>query len=144
MSNLRKKFGILVAAHRRRRGMTQKELAKAANLSPDMVGKIENGANGCRFPVLKRLAEALEVDPAELFTSQLPGGLMSRGVYGDVLLRLTSLSEPELTKVFLILEAIRGGLPASNDGACVASASGFAPPADVANRALRRPRKIAP
>jgi transcriptional regulator with XRE-family HTH domain len=108
MVDLRKRFGTLVAAHRRRRGLTQEALAKAASLSPDMVGKIEKGVSGARFPVIERLAEALNIDPAELFTTELPAGTIRRGVYGDVSLHLAGLSESELKRVLRVLEAITG------------------------------------
>jgi transcriptional regulator with XRE-family HTH domain len=68
MADLRKRFGELLAAHRRRRGMTQEDLAEAAGLSVDMISKIEVGATGARFPSIERLAKAGQVDPAELFT----------------------------------------------------------------------------
>jgi transcriptional regulator with XRE-family HTH domain len=51
MSDLRKRFGRLLAAHRRRRGFTQEALAEAADVSPDTIAKIEIGATGARFPV---------------------------------------------------------------------------------------------
>lgn len=106
MADLRKRFGTLVAAHRRRRGLTQEAVAKAANLSPDMVGKIEKGASGARFPVIERLAAALDVDPAELFTAELPGGALRRGAYSDVSLHLARLSEAELRRALRVLEAV--------------------------------------
>lgn len=108
MNDLRKRFGQLVAAHRRRRGLTQEALAKAAKLSTDMVGKIEKGASGARFPVIERLAEALDVDPAELFTTELPAGAIRRGVYGEVSMRLAALSDAELHKVLRVLDAVTG------------------------------------
>lgn len=107
MTDLRKRFGQLVAAHRRRRGMTQEALAKAARLSPDMIGKIETGANGARFPAIERIAAALEVDPAELFTTELRDGALRRGIYGDVSIHLAGLSDAELKKILRVLEAIK-------------------------------------
>lgn len=68
MADLRARFGKLIAAHRRRCGMTQYQLAEAADLSPTMIVRIENGSSGARFPSIERLADALGVDPAELFT----------------------------------------------------------------------------
>lgn len=107
MADLRKKFGQLVAAHRRRRGITQEALAKAARLSSDMIGKIETGATGARFPAIERIAAALEVDPAELFTTELPDGAIRRGVYGDISIHLAGLSDAELKKILRVLEAIK-------------------------------------
>jgi transcriptional regulator with XRE-family HTH domain len=106
MADLRKRFGRLVAAHRRRRRMTQAALAEAANLSPDMVVKIENGASGARFPVTERIAKALEIDPAELFTTEIPDGAIRRGTFGEVSVRLAGLSELELKMALRVLDAI--------------------------------------
>lgn len=87
--------------------MTQEALAKAAKLSSDMIGKIETGTSGARFPAIERIAAALELDPAELFTTDLPNGAMRRGVYADISIHLAGLSDAELKKVFRVLEAIK-------------------------------------
>jgi transcriptional regulator with XRE-family HTH domain len=107
MGDLRKTFGRLVAAHRKRRGMTQETLAKAAKLSPDMIGKIETGTSGARFPAIERIAGALDVDPAELFTTEVLNGAIRRGVYSDISIHLAGLSEADLGKVLRVLEAIK-------------------------------------
>lgn len=105
MTDLRKRFGKLLAAHRRRLGLTQEALATVAALSVDMISKLEVGATGARFPAIERLAEALDVDPAELFTSDLPSGSLRRGAYGEIAATLTSLDEADLIWVRSILEA---------------------------------------
>jgi transcriptional regulator with XRE-family HTH domain len=46
--------------------MTQEELATKAQLSRTTIVRIENGQIGARPPVVKRLARALKVKPAEL------------------------------------------------------------------------------
>ncbi len=68
---------MLLAAHRRRSGMSQEALAEAAEISVEMISKLERGASGARFPVIERLAGALKVDPAEFFTTELPRGRSS-------------------------------------------------------------------
>jgi transcriptional regulator with XRE-family HTH domain len=104
MADLRKRFGELLAAHRRRRGLTQEDLAEVAGLSVDMISKIEVGATGARFPSIERLARAVQVDPAELFTSNLPGGAMNRGAFGEISGKLTSLSEPDLIWIGALID----------------------------------------
>ena len=104
MSDLRKRFGRLVAAHRRRRGLTQEKLAEAADVSTDTIAKIETGVTGARFPVIQRLADALKIDPAELFTTEIPSGALMRGKFGDISTRLARLSEPELEWVRTLLD----------------------------------------
>jgi transcriptional regulator with XRE-family HTH domain len=105
MADLRKRFGQLLAAHRRRHGLTQERLAEAAKLSVDMVAKIETGATGARFPVIERLAGALEIDPAELFTTEIPGGAIKRGAFAEISSRLARLPEADLVWVRNLLDA---------------------------------------
>ena len=67
MSDLRRRFGNLVAAQRRRAGLSRSELASRADLSLDMLTKVERGATGASFDTIERLARALSVDPSVLF-----------------------------------------------------------------------------
>lgn len=119
MNDLRKRFGRLLAAHRRRRGLTQEALAEAANVSVDMIAKVETGATGARFPVIERLSTALEIDPAELFTTEIPSGAINRRAFASLSTRLAQLSEPqlnwiaELLAVVLRRPSITGNLPRS-------------------------------
>jgi transcriptional regulator with XRE-family HTH domain len=105
MADLRRRFGLLVAANRRRRGLTQEQLAEAADISSDMIAKIETGASGARFPVIERIAGALDVDPAELFSAEMPSGLIKRGAFLDISTRLAGLSGADLAWVSGIVEA---------------------------------------
>lgn len=105
MTDLRRRFGRLLAAHRRRQGFTQEALAEAAEVSPDTIAKIEIGATGARFPVIERLAVALEIDPAELFTTEIPGGSIKRGAFSDISTRLATLAEGDLVWVRNLLDA---------------------------------------
>jgi transcriptional regulator with XRE-family HTH domain len=105
MDDLRKRFGRLVAAHRRRQGMTQEDLAQRAGVSTDMIGRIETGGTGARFPTIQKLAEALKVDPAELFSSEVPRGALDRKSLVDITARLAGLSERELSWVGGLLDA---------------------------------------
>lgn len=105
MMDIRKRFGSLVRAHRMRLGLTQEGLAERAGISPDMVSKIEGGTSGARFGVIAKLAEALGVDPAELFTDDLPSGQLKRGTLIDITTRIAGLSESELRWLKNLIEA---------------------------------------
>lgn len=105
MGDLRKRFGRLVAAHRRRAAMTQEQLAEAASISVDMISKIETGATGARFPVIERLAGALGVDPAELFTTEIPKGAINRGQLVDLTTLLAGLSASDLRWIGGVVDA---------------------------------------
>ncbi|MCJ2185221.1 helix-turn-helix domain-containing protein [Novosphingobium beihaiensis] len=105
MVDLRTRFGRLVKAHRVRLGITQEALAERAGISTDMVSKIESGNSGARFGVIVQLADALEVDPAELFTPHLPAGQLQRLPLTEITSRLASLSDSELRWLKGIIDA---------------------------------------
>lgn len=105
MDDLRTRFGRLVKAHRLRLGLTQDALAERANISTDMVSKIEGGNSGARFGVITKLANALDVDPAELFTPDLPEGQLRRAKLNDVTSRLAGLDDNDLQWLVELIDA---------------------------------------
>ena len=52
---------------RRRSGMTQEQLAEAADLSVDQIGCMERGKSAASFDTLEKLANALHVPVRDLF-----------------------------------------------------------------------------
>ena len=105
MGDLNKRFGRLVKAHRVRLELTQEELAERANISSDMVSKLEGGSSGASFRVVGQLADALGVDPAELFTPDLPSGSLRRLPLNDITSRLASLDDNDLRWLGNLIEA---------------------------------------
>ncbi|MEG3181820.1 helix-turn-helix domain-containing protein [Sphingomonas sp. LT1P40] len=94
--DLRQRFGNLVAAHRRRRGLTQQMLADLTIMSADMISRIETGGTGVTFPTIEKLARALEVDPCELFIHDPTLGSDRRPVLLDLASRLAKLDDDDL------------------------------------------------
>lgn len=105
MDDLRARFGNLVKAHRRRAGFTQEALPERANISTDMVSKIEGGNSGARLGVIAQLAEALQVDPAELFPPDLPGRQIQRSTLIEITNLLAPLGNGELKWLNEMIEA---------------------------------------
>lgn len=106
MKELRIRFGRLVAAHRKGCGMTQDALAAASGMSVDMISRLEAGATGARFNTIAKLAAALKVDPAELFTPDLPAGALQRSALTELMARLASLPDRQLAWIHGIVEAV--------------------------------------
>lgn len=104
MTDLRRRFGQRLAAHRRRHGLTQEALAEAAGLSVDMISKIEVGATGARFPSIERLAKAVDVDPADLFSDRMLEKSLRPGAFSEISSKLADLSEADLIWVNALLE----------------------------------------
>jgi len=65
--DLKDAVAINLRRARRAKKMTQEELAYRAELSARYVSRIETGTASPTVSVLGRLAEALDVDPCELF-----------------------------------------------------------------------------
>ncbi|MBX4884820.1 helix-turn-helix transcriptional regulator [Rhizobium bangladeshense] len=106
MAELEKRFGRMVAAHRRLLGMTQEALADKTGVSVDMISKIEIGATGARFPNIEKIAAALAIDPAELFTAERNFANLRNGIYGRLAADLATLSDEQLLKVDAVVKAM--------------------------------------
>jgi transcriptional regulator with XRE-family HTH domain len=70
MSNLKIDFGRRVRVLRKRKGMTQEQLAEVADISVDFLSLMERGVNAPSFATLERLADALGIPVKELFDIQ--------------------------------------------------------------------------
>lgn len=104
MDELRERFGRLVAANRKRKGWTQQQLAEHSGVSHDMINRIERGVAAARFPNIGRLAQALEIDPAELFTPDLPTGAKKSQVLNNLVARLSALPDHDLEWIDRLLD----------------------------------------
>lgn len=61
-------IGLKISYYRKRKGLTQAQLAELIGISTNYLGMIERGNNGQSYSmeVLLKLAEALDVDAQEL------------------------------------------------------------------------------
>lgn len=96
---LRRRFGLLVKSYRQRRGMTQADLAAATGMSDTMISRIELGASGARFPTIQKIADALAIDPSQLFATSLTEAGDVSPTLIDLTARLSVLSEADLAWV---------------------------------------------
>lgn len=67
MASLIQVFGTHLRQARKLKGWTQSELAEAAELSLDMIGRMERGTASPSLETIEALAAALDVGPATLF-----------------------------------------------------------------------------
>ncbi len=105
MVGLKTRFGQLLAAQRKRRGLKQAELGERASLSVDMIAKLETGAAAPSFASIERLSEALAIDPAELFTYELGGRPYDRQAMTELVAKVSGLKDPELRWLSGVVEA---------------------------------------
>jgi transcriptional regulator with XRE-family HTH domain len=56
------RFGQLVESARKRKGLTQAELARVVGVQPPQISRIESGSKGVSTETLVAIAEALDID----------------------------------------------------------------------------------
>lgn len=78
MVSLKQNFGTHLRQARKLRGWTQSELAEAAELSLDMIGRMERGTASPSLETIETLATVLNVAPATLL-----GGVMDSARSGN-------------------------------------------------------------
>lgn len=66
MTNIKKQLGQKIKELRLRAGYSQEELASKANLHRTYMSDIERGERNVSVENIKKIADALEVDPSEL------------------------------------------------------------------------------
>lgn len=102
MSELRTLFGSRVRHYRKQRGLTQAAVAEASGLSLETITRIERGVVGVRFDAAERIAKALGVPPAALFS--LDDILHANPRLRPFLDRLLVLSDAEIVWVVDLLD----------------------------------------
>jgi transcriptional regulator with XRE-family HTH domain len=105
MTALMTRFGARVAAHRKANGLTQKQLAVAAHMSHFMISRIEAGGTGVRFASIEKLSDALNVDPAQLFTHELDHNIAMDAALRALIARLLSLPQKKLIWLTGLIDA---------------------------------------
>lgn len=71
MNEINSRFGAIVRKKRGKAGLTQEELASAIGLSRTAVTNVESGKQGTTIDMLYRMADAMNVEPADLLPSKL-------------------------------------------------------------------------
>lgn len=104
-SSLAIRFGGFLAAHRKRLKLTQAKLAERTGLSVDMIAKLEIGATGASLGTVQLLADALSIDPAELFTGELPRGALYRAELSELMAQLLRLSPEQYAGIKGVIDA---------------------------------------
>jgi transcriptional regulator with XRE-family HTH domain len=101
-------FGPNVRHYRKARGLSQEELADAAELSVAMMGKIERGEAAPSFPSVEKIAAALDVPEAVLFataTLTVPTGERGR-LLQRINIQLSKLNNNDLARATKMLTAL--------------------------------------
>lgn len=67
MDKFLKKFGQRLKTLRKAYGISQEKFAEKLNLSTNTISTIETGKSFIKYPTLKNICKALNIEPEELF-----------------------------------------------------------------------------
>ena len=106
--SLKETFGANLRQYRKAERLTQSELAERADLSLDMIGRIERGIAAPSFETVERLAGALSVPEETLFGAfpvPVPSGERGR-LLRRINIRLSRMNEDTLSRAEKLLAAL--------------------------------------
>jgi len=105
MGNIFDDFRLNIKFYREQRGWSQSQLAIQANSSNGMIGNIESGKAKPSFDHIVRIAEALNIHPADLFlrevSKQTDREIICR--YSQLLSNLVSIPEIPRSSIELMI-----------------------------------------
>lgn len=78
MNDLKKEFGKRLAFLRKRKGLTQNDLAGILDCDLTTISKMERGLHGPRFPIFEEIVDVLGAHPREFFDFPWPPKRRSR------------------------------------------------------------------
>lgn len=135
---LQDRVALRIRTIRKRRGITQEELAERIDRTADAVSQLERGVSLPSFATLERLAGALEVPVRDFFDTQEDDGTTPRrNAQITALLDVAhGLSDRELDTAVEVLEAIARKRRRRKSGAYLSSVL----PAPTRSFAIHEPR----
>ena len=105
-SDLKVRFGKLLASRRRARGMTQPELAEKAQVAISTIRALEGAKSSPSFNMIEKLVAALDIDPADLFSTNFYNKELNSRHLHDISAALAKLSEGDIVKMKKVILAM--------------------------------------
>ena len=107
MKNINRLVGKRIRELRKARGMTQAELAEAAELEVETISRLEGGTRGATVDSVNRIAQALGIGLKEFFDFKKEGAAV---IPSKKLLRiyrlLEKLPEAKLRKIYRMVRIV--------------------------------------
>ena len=101
--SLRKLFGEKLRILRKRRDLSQEELAEKANLHPTYIGVIERGEQAPTLDTIEKIANALDIKVKELF---LFSPEETDKVKEEIIAMLSGKNSKELQRILNVIKAL--------------------------------------
>ncbi|MFT4077485.1 MAG: helix-turn-helix transcriptional regulator [Asticcacaulis sp.] len=105
---LKERFRKLLVLHRKRCGMTQPALEEKSKVGKEMISRIERGVSEPSFETIEKLANALGIDFAELFTTEIPRSSLRSPEIAEITVRVAGLNKKDLPVLHSFLDTLAG------------------------------------
>ena len=106
---LRKEFGKRIRQLRESMGLTQQQLASKVSMDYKYLGSVERGERNITIDNIQRIADALSVEPYQLFLFSLQGLKPEEKVVEDKIEDLLERCDVEEKKLMLKIIAVIAG-----------------------------------
>lgn len=114
MSDVAKQVGQRIRDLRNERRMSQEEVAFKAGISPAHLGQIERALKNPTIDTVAKIAGALDIPVATLFTMEAVSSVPENATVGKINAQLISMSEEEQKDILRIIRIFRGYQRKSN------------------------------
>lgn len=115
MSDIAKQLGQRIRELRTERHMSQEELSFKASISPAHLGQIERALKNPTIDTIAKIAAALDIPIAVLFTMDTMVNTPHNATLGKINAQLLSMNEDEQKDILRIIRIFRGYQRKIND-----------------------------
>jgi transcriptional regulator with XRE-family HTH domain len=96
--NIKELFGLRIKEYRKKKGLTQSQLAENVSIDSKHISCIENGKNFPSADLIERLAKTLDVEPKEFF--EFYHLQKSQNLKSDIISMLDDLTQEQLELIY--------------------------------------------
>ena len=114
MSDIAKQLGQHIRKLRNKQHMSQEELSFKAGISPAHLGQIERAIKNPTIDTVAKIASALGVSVADLFSTEVMSAIPQNVTIGKINAQLIGMSEEEQKDILRIIRIFRGYQRKSN------------------------------
>ena len=108
MSDIAKQLGLRIRDLRNEQHMSQEELSFKAGISPAHLGQIERALKNPTIDTIAKIAAALDIPVATLFTMDSVSTPPQNATIGKINAQLLNMSEEEQKDILRVIRIFRG------------------------------------
>lgn len=103
MGNFQKQFGLRLRELRKRKGLTQENLAELLSIGVRSIGKIETGNSFPSTETLEKIINVFEISPVELFDFE---HLQSKDSLKDLIFDMVNSNPDKVQDIYKVVKSL--------------------------------------